>query len=453
MGTSSYGGAFLLIHRIVGLYRIVKRVFKGTKLKQGAERLILSLYVKGMLGVERIFHFETLDDDGFAILSGGKKVMSRSRLGQLLRGVSTISVKKFMRASAPRLSKADQHTVSIDEHSIARFTRKFAIPKGFHTIRNKKMKVENLTYVFDVTGRQLLSLVVSTGKDKLPSLAKQLLPSARRKARGAPLRVILDAGAAKKHDELLDIALRDNHITIVRTPRRPAYRKRWNQLPPKSWTELSEPGPYTDAPPKRIAIAETTTLIRGERHPEGHRVRTIVIRESAGEGKQRWHALWVFGDDKTEPYDIVREFRTRQLHEQTYRVMLHDIHVNTAPSGYNKRSRDPKRPGFKQGALSLFGWIAALVTNALLEFSQTLPERFHRAHPRTLRRWFLFTPADIYLGRDTLIVSLRPKRLRGVWQTLIAQANRRHTRIPWMDNRRLILSLDPPQPAKFWKSQ
>ena len=337
MGTSSYGGAFLLIHRIVGLSRIVKRVFKGTKLKQGAERLVLSLYVKGMLGVERIFHFETLDDDGFAILSGGKKVMSRSRLGQMLRGVSTISVKKFMRASAPRLSKADQHTVSIDEHSIARFTRKFAIPKGFHTIRNKKMKVENVTYVFDVTGRQLLSLVVSTGKDKLASLAKQLLPSARRKARGAPLRVILDAGAAKKHDELLDIALRDNQVTIVRTPRRPAYRKRWNQLPPKSWTELSEPGPYTDAPPKRIAIAETTTLIRGKRHPDGHRVRTIVIRESAGEGKQRWHALWVFGDDKTEPYDIVREFRTRQLHELLIpRIAITHSKASRSPEGHHR---------------------------------------------------------------------------------------------------------------------
>ena len=141
------------------------------------------------------------------------------------------------------------------------FTRKFAIPKGFHTIRNKKMKIEKLTYIFDIASRQLLSLVVSTGKETLTSLTKRLLPLVRRKARGAPLRVILDAGAAKKHDDLLDIATCDNQVTIVRTPRRPAYRKRWQQLPPESWTELSEPGPYTHAPPKLIAIAETTTNI------------------------------------------------------------------------------------------------------------------------------------------------------------------------------------------------
>lgn len=453
MGTSNYGGAFLLIPGVLRLYRIAQRVFKNTQLKQGAERLILSLYFKGMLGIERIFHFETLDDVGFAILTGGKKVMSRSRLGQMLRHVSTLSVKKLMRTSAPRLSQADQHTVSIDEHAVARFTRKFAIPKGFHTIRNKKMKVEKLTYVFDIASRQLLSLVVSTGKAKLSALTKQLLPAVRRKARGAPLRVILDAGAAHNHDELLDVALRDNQVTTVRAPRRTAYRQKWKQLPPEAWTERLEPGPYTDAPAKAIAIAETTTVIRGKRHREGYCVRTIVIRESMKKGKQRWHALWIFGDEHTEPYDVVNEFRARQHHEQTYRVMLHDVHVDTAPSGYNKRSREPARPGFQQGALSLYGWIAALVTNALLEFSQTLPERFHRAHPRTLRRWFLFTPADLYLGTDTLIVSLRPKRLRGLWQALIAQANRRHTRIPWMDNRRLILSLEPSQPPRLRKSQ
>jgi hypothetical protein len=43
-----------------------------------ARRLVLSLFFRAALGVERVFHFETLDYLGFAILSGGKKVMSRS---------------------------------------------------------------------------------------------------------------------------------------------------------------------------------------------------------------------------------------------------------------------------------------------------------------------------------------------------------------------------------------
>ena len=418
-----------------------------------AGRLVLSLFFKAVLGIQRIFHFETIDDPGFALLTAGKKVISRSRLGQLIRKVAMRSVTRFMRETAVRLTQAAFHCFSIDEHAVARFTRKFRIPKGFHTIRNKKMKVEKLTYAFDLLGRKFVSLVVSVGDATLPTLVKKLLPTLRRKARGAPIRMVLDAGAAHKHDELLKVALHENQVTLVRTPRRKAYREQWKQLPSDAWTELHEPGPYKNAPPKRIEIAETTTTIKSKKDSTCHDVRTIVVRESTKRGKLRWHALWIFGDDETSPYDLVREFRTRQRHEQAYRVMLHDIHVDTAPSGYNKQSSDPGRPGFKQNALTLFGWIAALATNALLEFTESLPRRFYRAHPRTLRRWFFCTPAELYLGKDALIVLLRPKRLISIWQALVERANRRNTRIPWLDNRRLILSIDPKGQANNRKFQ
>ena len=123
---------------------------------------------------------------------------------------------------------------------------------------------------------------------------------------------------------------------------------------------------------------------------------------------RRLETLWVFGDEDTPADDLVQKYRTRQSHEQTYRVMLHDIHVDAAPSGYNKKSRNPERPGFPKNALTLYGWIAALATNALQNFSQLLPQRFHRAHPRTLRRWILNTAADLYLGDDTVIIYFRP---------------------------------------------
>ena len=108
-----------------------------------ARRLVLSLFFRAALGIERIFHFETLDDPGFAILSGGEKVMSRSRLGGLIRAVSTAGVEKLARATEDlRALRNKVVTLSLDEHIIARFTRKFKIPKGFHTIRNKKMRAE-----------------------------------------------------------------------------------------------------------------------------------------------------------------------------------------------------------------------------------------------------------------------------------------------------------------------
>lgn len=424
----------------VRLYRAAQSCL-GSLGKSKAARLVLSLFFKAVLGIQRVFHFETLDDPGFAVLTGGNKVLGRSTLGGLVRAAPVRGVLRFVRETAPRVKQAAVQTVSLDEHVVARFTRKFSIRKGFHTIRNKKMKVEKLFFSFHVASRQLLSLVVTRGNAGLATITRKLLPSLRRRARGSQLRVILDAGAANNHDELLALADSPRQVTLVRAPRRTSYRKSWARIDAASWQHMEEPGRYKNATPKPIHVAETRMCVKGA-SKRSRDVRTIVVREEGRRGKNRWHAIWVFGDEDTPAYDLVKEFRTRQHHEQTYRVMLHDAYVDTAPSGYEKKSPNPDRPGFKQNALTLYAWVAALATNTLLDFTKLLPDRFRHAHPRTLRRWFLQTPADIFLGDDTLIVLLKPKRFTDTWQALVKRANRRALRIPWMDNRRLVLSLD-----------
>src|SRR5512132_497327 len=141
--------------------------------------------------------FETLDDVGFAVLSGGKRVLSRSRLGGLVRAVTTTTVKKFARATE-RLGalRGKTVTLSLDEHAIARFTRKFRIPKGFHTLRNKKMRIEKLVYLYWPERRRFVQLVVTRGKAMLAALAVDVLRTLRRLCRPHQLRLILDAGAS-----------------------------------------------------------------------------------------------------------------------------------------------------------------------------------------------------------------------------------------------------------------
>ncbi len=71
-----------------------------------------------------------------------------------------------------------------------------------------------------------------------------------------------------------------------------------------------------------------------------------------------------------------------------------------------------------------------------------LGPRFLHAHHRTLRRCFLSIPAELYLlGTDRLLVVLRVKRLRSLWEALIRHANRDPVRIPWLQNRKLLLAL------------
>lgn len=412
----------------------------------GPTRLVLSLFFKAVLGIQRIFHFETLDDPGLAILTGGRKVLSRNRLGGLLRAAPVRGVLKLVHRTEPQVKQADRIGVSIDEHAIARFTRKFDIRKGFHTIRNKKMKIEKLFFAFHLGTGKLLSLIVTRGNAQLAALSEKLLARLRRRAGGAQLRVVLDAGAAHNHEKLLELVAHGKQATLVRTPRREAYRKAWAALPASAWSRREEAGPYTKAPPKVIHVTETRTALSVRKSGAPQRtvsVRTIVVREEKRGGKERWHAIWVFNDEQTPAFDLVEEYRTRQHHEQAYRVMLHDAFVDTAASGYNKNSRNLRRPGFLQNSLTLYAWIAALAVNTLDTLTRALPTPFLRAHPRTIRRWLLHVPAELFLGNGTLIVLLAPRRLRSVWEHLVPQANRSQVRIPWLENRRLVLSLTP----------
>lgn len=410
-------------------------------------RLALSLFFKAVLGVQRIFHFDSLTDVGFALLTGGRRILSRDTLGALVRAAPTRGVNKLLRLSQPALEKTAALALSLDEHTVARFTRKFLIPKGFHTIRNKKMRAEKLFFSFDVRLHRLLDLVVTPGNGRLARVTAKMLGALRARCPSAPLRVILDAGAAHGHKDLLDLAdAGGNQVLLVRTPRRKSYLDRWKALPEHLFTSHDEPGRYTHAPPKRIHVAETRTSLRAGPGQPAREVRTIVVREEKRRGKDRWHALFIFRDDVTPAYELLQEFRTRQHHEQAYRVLLHDAYVDTVPSGYNKKSRNPDRPGFRKNAITLYAWMAGLAVNALTALAAEMPKRFHLAHPRTLRRWWLNFPAELFLTERHLFVVLRPRWFPSWWRRRIEHLNAKKLRVPWLHHRVVLYSLDLPTP-------
>jgi hypothetical protein len=396
---------------------------------------VLSLFFRAIVGIERIFHFETLDDLGFAILSGGKKVMSRSRLGGLVRAVRATGVRRFARATESLSALRNQvATLSLDEHVIARFTRKFKIPRGFHTIRNKNMRAEKLFYLYWPKARRFLALVVTPANAKLVDLTVAFIRALRRRVRLRQLRVIIDAAASGSHEGLRRLDRFHKAVFLIRAPRRRAYVNAWKRLPREAFTHHEEPGRYVGAKRKEIEIAQTTTIIRGIPHP----VRTLVVREHAMKGKDRWHALFILHDDATPALDLLHEYRTRQHHEQGHRIGVHDLWIDTSPSGYPKKGR-PDRPGFRQGPLTLCAWIAALAWDALRALGDALPARFHLAHPRTLRRWALMRDADLILTPTHLLVVLAFTRRRAWLRTPIQRFNKAKVALPWLDGRRVVM--------------
>jgi hypothetical protein len=142
---------------------------------------------------------------------------------------------------------------------------------------------------------------------------------------------------------------------------------------------------------------------------------------------------------------LVQQYQQRQHHEQRYRILLHDALVDAAPAGYDKCSPDPSKPRFRPAALSLYAWTVALATDAMERLSSRLGKLWTHCHPRTLHRYLLCLPGELYLlCPDRLLVVIRAQRLRPLWQKLLHRLNGDPVRIPRLQNRKLLLCLDPP---------
>jgi hypothetical protein len=301
------------------------------------------------------------------------------------------------------------------------------------------MHVEKLYYLCWPAHRSFLHLVVTPGNTKLADLAGRFVDDVHRRVDDVQIRLILDAGAAISNEGLVRLDRCKEDVFLIRAPRRKGYRERWQALPRESFTPFEEPGRYVGAKDKECEIAETTTAIKGIDHP----VRTIVVRERAMHGKDRWHSLFILHDDKTPPLDLLHEYRTRQHHEQGHRIGVHDLWIDTSPSGYPKSSR-PDRPGFRQGPLALPAWIAALVWGALCEISALMPEKFHLAFPRTLRRWLLERNAELIVTPSHLLVVLTYDRRRAWLRPLLQRFNEAQVALPWFAGRRVVMGFAAP---------
>jgi hypothetical protein len=401
---------------------------------RAATRGLLHSLVLPLVGLQRIFHLETAADPGLGRLTGGRRAWSRHHYGAWLRALPAAGVARFLRQSAPRPRRGPGRggvvRVSLDEHVVPRWTRKFRIPKGYHTTRNKHMKVERLFAGFDVRGRQFLRCWSTRGNVELHQVARQLAQRLRRASRGARLRLLLDAGAAKADATIATLLRRTPGVTVLlRAPRQPARLRRWQALPARAFRTYWEPGPFTGAPRKRLRVAETRTPLKGDGTPQ-RGVRTLVAVEgpTAGRRKDRWHILYV-NDERTPAYALIREFRQRQHHEQGYRIGVHDLALDAVPSGYDKRSQ-PSRPRFRPAALTWAAWTKLLAANLTEQLGAQLGGSWRHAHPRTLRRTFLNRPGTLRETREALVVELDGFPEQEDFRPLVEAVNAAQVQLP-----------------------
>lgn len=399
-----------------------------------------------IVGLERIFHLDQMQDVGFAVLTGDpRQCPSRHSVGAWRRHVPWNEVDRFCHRTSPWQYLRDQDVVmSFDEHSIPRWTKKFSIPKGFVTTRNKYMRCEKLYLGYDVYQGRFATIKGTPGNVELRDVASLLTRRVLRHGQPASLHAVFDAGAGKSDAnvrELLDLAEATPNLDItLRACRYPSRVKQWKMLPYDEFTVYEEPGVCEGAPPKELRVAETYTVLKDE--SEDQAVRTIVCRQVIpGPKKDRWHPLYTSSD--IEAGELVDEFRLRQRHEQGFRVEVHDEFLNAVPCGYDKDSPDRHRPRFRRGPLQMMGWLAALVYNACANFAEGLSPSYAGKFISTLRRTFFNRAGDLYCTPTTLIVYLDEFSEQDALIDYIDKFNAAHYRIPWLDNRQLILSLTP----------
>ena len=410
------------------------------------QRGLLTSVFNLVIGLERIFHLDEMEDLGFALLTGGRRCPSRHSVGGWRSHLDWHEVDAFCRRTFPwQLLHHQDALVSFDEHTIPRWTKKFHIGKGYVTTRNQYMRCEKLFFSYSIDQQRFLSVRGTPGNVGLGDISVSLLQPMLNHSQPRSLHALFDAGAGKSDAQVRALwdQVEQNDILDVtlRACRYPHRMKIWKQLPSGLFVSVEEPGVCVGAPPKVVRLAETETVLKGETLEQA--LRTIICREVVpGPKKDRWHPLYT--TSAGFPEDVLTLFRARQHQEQAFRVQVHDEFVNAAPCGYNKESPDRQRPRFHRGPLQMIGWLIGLLYNALADFADDLKGDYAGSHISTLRRQFFNRPGRIYCTPTALIVYLDPFAGQEALVPLIDAFNAAPSRIPWLANRRLVISLSPP---------
>jgi hypothetical protein len=85
----------------------------------------------------------------------------------------------------------------------------------------------------------------------------------------------------------------------------------------------------------------------------------------------------------------------------------------------------------------------ALVYNAVANEAVELAGNYNGSHIRTLRRTFFNRPGTLYQTAQALIVQLDPFKAQGALTPVIDEFNAQGHRLPWLDNRQVVLCLTP----------
>ena len=331
--------------------------------------------------------------------------------------------------------------ISVDEHVVARWTRKVKIPGTKHPTRGKAMKADKLFYVFELTKKRLLSFKPQPGNATLANTALKMIKELISEVKPESVRMILDAGGCKG-SVIARLSKIKNLTFLVRGKRQRNLVKQWEKVPKSEYRMYTDPGD----PKKKISVADVRTKIRGCKEF----VRTILLLNEQEKGKDRFYPIYT-NDEVTSVYDLLVEYRSRQNHELCYRVMKHDLSLDALPKSY---PLDPKaeKVQFRDKHVMLVGWIKALAFNILGEFKESLDKKYHKMTVGTIVRKFLDRPATIKTTADEIVVKFDYFSECNALKEYCDRINQSNLEISWFKDKVLRFEFESEEEFKKRKS-
>ncbi len=155
---TQYAGAFLLWPQVLSWLDAARDCFSDDY--GSLERGFLTSAFGLIVGLPRVFHLDQMQDLGFAVLTGdARRCPSRYDVGAWRRHLLWNEVDRFCHRTSPwDLLRQQDLLMSFDEHAIPRWTKKFVIPKGYVTTRNKYMRCEKLYLGYEVNLRRFATI-------------------------------------------------------------------------------------------------------------------------------------------------------------------------------------------------------------------------------------------------------------------------------------------------------
>jgi hypothetical protein len=464
LGYTRWGGAFVLLALLIreawleaAHYLTIASDYAVTP-----EQLLLTAIFAVICGIRRAFHLDDVRDVGFSLLTGRPRPLTHGPFLHLIHHLSLRDGIRFYRASShQQVEQADEEDlrVSMDGHTVPRFTKLVDLPKGRMGSTKRIEKVDNVITSFALDLRSFLTLRIRRGAKQLH---RAVLPMTREilrqwESETGTLRLFLDRGAF--HGLLLQAlqALSRVHFYIPAV-RYPNYVAAWEALPDSAFAEdpfvfeRDKDLPADEQVSYRLADATQDVNVWKDGDVLGSvTLRAIILFNPKGKTtSERWATL-LTDDEDTPARELANEYGDHWEHEMAHRDGKHDLCYDILPPSYtietHRNADDELVRDTKLNIKSCFlmSWLRCLTFNLMTQFGAALGGKYAKLRVGTLLRKFIHRPAQLFVVGDELHILFDPFKDQEDLRPLLAELNAERIAVPWLNGLVLQFFIDEEQ--------